>query len=424
MTSTRFLPVIAVFTLLTALSGCLGDLIEFSCLFSDDASHCYQSAAVQNSDPNGCEKVTPPAGFTMSNPPQDKCYLQIAQNTGDYSICKKIKGGIGSYSEEECILGIVKRKGDPLGCKELTGVAFEDCKKEFGGTITPDKLKTLDEEIDALKSTVGSDPSDADAKKRLDALLKEREGLLGVISDENKQQYQKGRYAEVLEDVEDEEVKSEIRREFIKWRSENPEKDIDAYVKRLEAIKEEKEFVKRMDDQANELVDSLKEKVGEYADEQKEAAINAFTEKGWSWAKEKSGDDLKRNLERMEALKEKYDKASEKYAEMTEKIDKIKKVYEEVKGVYTKVDSYNKLVAEGKIDQGQAKVLKGAVLLGKGLEYATSYVPIFGSTISKVTAGTFEATIKLATSRAQRSTKLNACIEDPENCDPNGISGY
>jgi len=31
-----------------------------------------------------------------SNPPKDKCYLMVAENTGDLSACDKIKGGLMS----------------------------------------------------------------------------------------------------------------------------------------------------------------------------------------------------------------------------------------------------------------------------------------------------------------------------------------
>jgi hypothetical protein len=64
------------------------------------------------------------------------------------------------------------------------------------------------------------------------------------------------------------------------------------------------------------------------------------------------------------------------------------------------------------------------VYLGKGLEYATAYVPVFGSTISTVSKETFDATIKFATKRAQRTTSLDKCIEDPEHCDTDGITAY
>jgi hypothetical protein len=36
----------------------------------------------------------------------------------------------------------------------------------------------------------------------------------------------------------------------------------------------------------------------------------------------------------------------------------------------------------------------------------------------------FDATVKFATKRAARTTAIDKCIEDPENCDPNGISPY
>lgn len=92
------------------LSGCLGDLLEFGCLFSDDDTHCYQSAAVQDSDAEKCEKVEAP-DWPDSNPPKDKCYLLIAENTGDASVCDKIVGGIGSYSRQECIDNVLRIHG-------------------------------------------------------------------------------------------------------------------------------------------------------------------------------------------------------------------------------------------------------------------------------------------------------------------------
>lgn len=92
--------------------------------------------------------------------------------------------------------------------------------------------------------------------------------------------------------------------------------------------------------------------------------------------------------------------------------------------MYDRVDKVNKLLAEGRIDAGKAKVLKGAVLLDKGLEYATGYVPVFGSTISTISKETFGTVIELAKKRAERSTAIEKCFDDPEHCDTDGISGY
>ncbi|HLC84471.1 MAG TPA: hypothetical protein VJH22_01630 [Candidatus Nanoarchaeia archaeon] len=420
----KILKLALIIILVMILPGCLGDLLGFFCGWLSDSSHCYQSSAVQESDAENCEKVTSPAGYTMSNPPKDKCYLQIAQNTDDFEMCSKMKGGPGSYQPEECIMEISVRTGDPAGCKKLTGMEFESCKSQIADKLTIDGLKSIDDEIEGLKSDVGSDPENKELREKLKALQDKKKDYTDLMPDAERSAYNKGKISEVMDEVEDEDVAAEIRKDFIRFKAKNPEQDIDTYVAKLKEIKEQKEFVKNLDEQANELVDGLKEKVGEYADEQKEELINGVTEKGWGWMKDQSGDKMKYYLDKLEKMKAATDKASEQYKDLEEKYAKIKKVYDEVSGVYKKVDDYNKQVADGKITEGQAKVLKGAVLLGKGLEYATSYVPVFGDTASKISKATFETTIKFATTRAQRNKKLNDCIEDPENCDPNGISAY
>ena len=124
------------------LAGCgLGDLMAFSCQFMGNPDHCYQNAAVQDADPYGCEKVSGKDFVSGgSNPPRDKCYLQIAENTNDYNVCKNIKGGLMSYTQEECVTDIAVNTEDPAGCKRLTGAEFNDCKATLGATITVDKL--------------------------------------------------------------------------------------------------------------------------------------------------------------------------------------------------------------------------------------------------------------------------------------------
>jgi hypothetical protein len=121
---------------------------------------------------------------------------------------------------------------------------------------------------------------------------------------------------------------------------------------------------------------------------------------------------------------EKYEKCSKMYEDSMEKYNKLKKVYDEVMWVYNRIDDVNKMLAEWKIDEWKAKVIKWAVLLDKWLEYATEYVPVFGSTISKISKETFDATIKLAKKRAERSTALDKCFIDPANCDTDAISWY
>ena len=66
------------------LTGCVGELQAVLCDFFPDGDHCYQSAAVQSGDMKECEKILGEQFKDIgSNPPRDKCYLQIAENTGN-----------------------------------------------------------------------------------------------------------------------------------------------------------------------------------------------------------------------------------------------------------------------------------------------------------------------------------------------------
>lgn len=100
------------------LTGCIGDLIGWGCFFTDDEEHCYQAAAVQNEEPEDCEKVITER-FEHSNPPRDKCYLMIAENTGDPSVCDEIVGGPASYTREGCLNSVLSSH-HPNECSEAS----------------------------------------------------------------------------------------------------------------------------------------------------------------------------------------------------------------------------------------------------------------------------------------------------------------
>ncbi len=413
------------------LSGCLGELMGVLCDFVPDSDHCYQAGAVQSGQSDACENIKG-EGFTGSNPPRDKCYLQIAQNTDNYDVCKKIRGGPMSYTQEECILGIAIKNGDPDGCRRLKGGDFSSCKSQVGTSITTDKLKEISDELEEAKKAAGKDPDDADAQKRLADLKKKEKDLFEFAPPGVSGQYFKTQREEIMGDVDDEDVKSEISKLFVDFRSKNPNMSMNEQLKKMEEIKDQQETSKRLDEYANTLMDQIKEGATGFADETFEDLYgddiekykDAMAERGMKYLEEKGGKDLMRGIDNLKWMKEKADKASEQYAKINEQIEKLQKVYNEAKEVAKKIDDINKLLAEGKIDAGKAKVLHGAVYLGKGLEYATSYVPVFGSTISTVSKETFDATVKFATKRAERTTALDKCIEDPEHCDTDTITGY
>lgn len=410
------------------LSGCLGDVLYVLCGVVEDEDHCYQSAAVQKADPYGCEKIEG-QGFKGSNPPRDKCYLMIAENTGDYSACDHIQGGPMSYTKEDCIFAAAIKHEDPAGCKMLTGLAFENCKHDISRSITTGKLADIAEQIEDAKSALGKDPDNPELQKKLAGLEAEKAGIYEFASPEVQTAYFREKREKMMEFL-DEDVKSAIAKQFAEYRSDHPDEDLDSLIKKMETIKEDQEYVKRLDENVNEVFDEMKNSVTDFVSQTADDATGAsefveeMQERGLKWFKENGGERVQAGIKNLEWAKEKYDKASEQYAQINEQIEKLKKAYDEAVEVYTKVDNVNKLLAEKKIDEGKASVLHGAIFLGKGLEYATEYVPVFGSTASTITKETFETVTKLATERAQRTTAIDKCIEDPENCDPSGISAY
>jgi hypothetical protein len=240
------------------------------------------------------------------------------------------------------------------------------------------------------------------------------------------------RLSELVADIDDQEARSAIIEAFTRERKRQDDLTIEQQRELLQEIREEYEFNQAMDDKANtlkaETYDKLTAKVDELVEEKKQGAWDWIKDKTYGWVKgrtpEKYKDAAALAEERYNKAVEKYNGALESYNKGKDYFDKAKKAYDEMKQVMDNVRRLQNKVNEGRITEGQASAIKGGVLLGKGLEYTTKYIPVFGETISEVTAGTFQATMKFAEKRAERTTRLNACIDDPLNCDPNGISAY
>ncbi|MFA5917830.1 MAG: hypothetical protein WC850_06370 [Candidatus Gracilibacteria bacterium] len=424
---------ISLLFLLSSCDSVLSGIGNLMCNWAPDSDHCYQFTAVQSGSPSACEKIKGTKfKDTGSNPPRDKCYMTVAANKEDYTVCNKIKGGLMSYTPDECIKGVGKKildetiKNDDLnGCKKLAKLPsgyqsdYEECKAKLA---TVDKIKGTDSKIDDLIGKLKSDPDNSDLKKQLALEKKQKQLTYEMMPDAQRGQYFKEKREEIMAGVEDEDVKSAISKEFTTYKSGEP--NIINQLDKLQEITKKQELIKSADEKANELVDKMKEQLDGLVKDKQDAVIGAMGEKAEEWIQKNGGDDVKYALSNLKYSMDKYEKGSKMYEDAKGKYDKVKKVYDEVMGVYNRIDDVNKMLAEGKIDAGKAKVIKGAVLLDKGLEYATSYVPVFGSTISTVSKETFGVVIELAKKRAERSTALDKCFTDPANCDTDKISGY
>lgn len=324
-----------------------------------------------------------------------------------------------SYSKEDCVFEVIKSTDDPAGCDRIKkSDRYDECLQTFRSANT---LTMKDYEIETARQAVKDNPDDPEAKARLDELLTSKSKVFGLLPPEEQAAYLREKREAIMADVDDLEVQTAIGKEVNAFRKANPHADINELLATIETATEKQQTMKRLDEHANAVVDNLKQQIIDTAQWKLEWKM---TELWTDRLKENWWDEIKRALQEMEWMKDKYDKASEQYQAIQEKYEKMKAVYDKVQWVYAKIDEFKQLQAEWKITEWQAEVLKWAVLLKEWLTSATAYVPIFGDTVSTITEETFNATVKLAEKRAQRTTALNKCIEDPLNCDTEGISWY
>lgn len=160
------------------LPGCdfLAGLTSYACLVSPDAPHCYQDAAVQSGNPDDCNKVAQKEEFKElgSNPPQDKCKMMVAANKEDPKICGTLKGGLMSYSKEDCEKTIAETATKPVTCSSLQGDSAATCVNQ----VTE---KTL-AEIDVLKADSDKSPEKIQAlQSKMDELSKMQQMMTDVM---------------------------------------------------------------------------------------------------------------------------------------------------------------------------------------------------------------------------------------------------
>ncbi len=170
------------------LTGCVGELQGILCDFLPDSDHCWQGAGVQEGRSEECEKIKG-EGFVGSNPPRDKCYLLIAENTGDLSACDQIKGGLMSYTREECLLNASIKFLDPSGCQKLTGDDRSKCVSQIGSKLNPGAVVELDDQIALIKDQLkkGADP---ELERQLKGLEVKREDYLKTMTPDVKKFYE------------------------------------------------------------------------------------------------------------------------------------------------------------------------------------------------------------------------------------------
>ena len=219
-------------------------------------------------------------------------------------------------------------------------------------------LVMKDQAIDDLTEQLKNDPENTDLQAELDKAMQAKKSLFTYLSAEEQSSYVKEQREKIMGDIDDEDVSSLVAKEYNAFKKANPDADIMTLLDTMKSIADKQEAIKQIDEDANMLVDAVKDQMLEIAQAGQDELTDAMKEKAADWIKENGGDKLKWSLKNLEWMKENYDKGSEAYNAINEKYEKIKAVYDQINGIYTKMDNLDTLVAQGKLTADKAYVIK------------------------------------------------------------------
>ena len=393
-------------------------LWSLACEFIPDGDHCQQFIAVQSWDPDRCERIKWEDWKEVgSNPPRDRCYLMIAENTWNLEICKRMKWGMYSYEPDDCLLQVALEHNLFDQCDQIKSYPskYATCKTEL---VSLKNMSRFDAQIEQFYLASLQDWRNTDIQNKLQELQAQRDALFWYLSEGEQNTYFRSQREKIFESIYDEDVKTAIASQYN--RTQTADMTVTQRLQTLKDIKDTQETLKRIDEHANTLHDEIMSTLWDMAASWKAELKEQLIQEVYK----RSSESMKWELARLESLKSQYDTANAYYKDITEKYEKLKTVYDGVVDIQNKISAFDKMVADGKLTEDKAHVLKWAVLLGAWLEQVTAYVPVFWSTMSTISKETFDMVTRFATIRAQRTTAIDRCIDDPLNCDPDSITWY
>ena len=124
--------IIIILLITMLLSGCslIGRVEETGCRFIRDTKlqeHCYQDAAVRQSNPAVCYKILgtewdPEDG----NPRRNKCFRRIAVKEKMPGLCSRLEPGQFAETENDCYTLVARAADDPLMCNFIEADYFDE----------------------------------------------------------------------------------------------------------------------------------------------------------------------------------------------------------------------------------------------------------------------------------------------------------
>ena len=138
----------------------------------------------------------------------------------------------------------------------------KDRKAECNETFrSANAMIMKDQMIDDLTDQVKNDPDNAELKAKLEKLMKTKKELFTYLSPEEQSSYVKTYREKIMEDIDDEDVQSLVAKEYNEYKKNNPNADIITMMEKMKAIADKQEAIKKIDEDANALVDAVKEQM-------------------------------------------------------------------------------------------------------------------------------------------------------------------
>lgn len=143
-----------------------------------------------------------------------------------------------------------------------------------------------DQTIDDLTEQIKNDPDNAELKAKLAKALEAKKNLFTYLSPEEQTAYVKEQREKIMEDIEDPDVSSLVSKEYTAFKQANPDADILTLLEKMKSIADKQEAIKQIDEDANMLVDAVKEQMIELAQAGQDELTDAMKEKAADWIKE------------------------------------------------------------------------------------------------------------------------------------------
>jgi len=143
------------------------------------------------------------------------------------------------------------------------------------------KDQTIDDLIEQLKK----DPDNTMLKKELEQVMQAKRNLFPLLGPQEQSNYIKEQRERIMAGIDDTDVKTSIAKEYNAFRSANPDADIITLLEKMKSIADKQEAIKQMDEDANALVDAVKEQMLAIAQAGQDKVTDAMKEKAADWIK-------------------------------------------------------------------------------------------------------------------------------------------